>query len=126
MGTWGHGNLDNDSAWDELFDRSAELVKAIMERAKSKTSREFDEYDYTTLFVEFEILFALESKGLFSGHTLPGANEVEALKTDFISDWVEYIGDQASDDHLKKRRQCIMRTFNRFQKLCVKYETEDQ
>lgn len=122
MGTWGAGNLENDYALDELCDRSAKLVEAMMDRARGKRSREGDEYDYTTLFVEFEIVFALEAKGLLMGR-LPEPDDVEELKLSFIQDWEVYYEEMAaSPEHLKKRRQCIMRTFNRFKRICTKHK----
>jgi hypothetical protein len=87
MGTWGSGNLDNDYARDELDDRSAKLIKTLMRRARRKTSRQADEYDYTTLFAEFEIVFALEARKLIGGHLLPSPEAVEELKWEFIRDW---------------------------------------
>lgn len=86
MGTWGAGNLDNDYALDELSTRTDKLIRALMRRAKRKTSREADEYDYTTLFVEFEMVFALEAKGLPTG-TFPTDTDVEKLKQSFLTDW---------------------------------------
>lgn len=122
MGTWGAGNLDNDYALDELCDRSAKLVRSMMARARRKRSREADEYDYTTLFVEFEIVFALESKGLLMGE-LPEPEQVEELKLSFIADWEPYYKDMAaSKEHFKERRQCICRSFNRFKRICVKHK----
>lgn len=123
MGTWGPGNLDNDYALDELCDRSAALIESMMERARRKESREGDEYDYTTLFVEFEIVFALDAKGLLKSGALPSPEEVEELKTSYIADWEPYYRDnlEAKPDHLKARRQCIARTFNRFKRICAKH-----
>jgi hypothetical protein len=122
MGTWGNGNLDNDCAWDELSDRSHELVTALLDRARMPESRQADEYDYTTLFVEFEILFALDSKGLISGVKLPQPCEVEELKWSYIDDWTSYIdGLKPTADHKRLRRMAILRTFNRFKQICAKH-----
>ena len=124
MGTWGAGNLENDYALDELSDRSAKLIKSMMARARRKSSREGDEHDYTTLFVEFEIVFALDSKGLLMSGSLPTPEEVEKLKVSFLADWEPYYQDslEAKPDHLKKRRQCIAATFNRFKRICIKHQ----
>jgi hypothetical protein len=125
MGTWGSGNLENDYVWDELDDRSAKLINALMKRARRKTSREGDEYDYTTLFAEFEIVFALEARKLISGHLLPTPEAVEALKWDFIRDWDASIDAlQPTESHKKDRRRCILQTFGRFKRICAKYKAK--
>jgi hypothetical protein len=58
----------------------------LWKRARKKTSREGDEYDYTTLFVEFEILFALDDRKLIRErcNVLPTPAEVDALKAELI------------------------------------------
>lgn len=121
MGTWGSGNLDNDYAWDELADRTDKLLRTIMRRAKRKASREGDEYDYTTLFVEFEILFALEAKGLLTGR-FPDPSDVDKLKLSFIADWDAYIdGLSPTAEHKSERRKTILATFDKFKRICRKH-----
>jgi hypothetical protein len=125
MGTWGAGNLDSDYALDEISTRSAALIDGLMERARRRTSREWDEYDYTTLFVEFEMVFALEARGLMSESGWPTPEEVEALKKDFIAEWDAGVAEApASSEHWAKRRPVILRTFSRFKRLCKKYADE--
>lgn len=125
MGTWGPKNLDNDYALDELHERSATLVSSLLERARSKTSRECDEYDYTTLFVEFEIVFALAARGLLTCE-LPPPNEVAKLSDQYIRDWavqIEALG--ATESHKRERRRVIKSTFRRFRVLCEKRQAAD-
>jgi hypothetical protein len=121
MGTWGHGNLENDYALDELADRTETLVTELLERARTKESREWDEYDYTTLFVEFEILFALEAKGLVHS-TLPAATEVRTLAADYIAGWDDF-ADELDQPFKGKRRKQIVKTFQRFAAMCAKRES---
>lgn len=125
MGTWGSGNLENDYALEELADRSDDLIGSLFERAKRKTSREFDEYDHTTLFVEFEIAFALNAKGLLNGE-LPRPEEVEELKKVFVKDWDDYYqeGSGATQEHIEERKGVIIGTFNKFKEICKKYHDE--
>ena len=126
MGTWGAGNLDNDYAWDELDDRSAKLINALMRRARRKTSREADEYDYTTLFAEFEIVFALEARKLIGGHLLPAPEAVEELKWDFLRDWDACINElKPTEEHKKNRRRRILQTFNRFKRICERHKAKE-
>ena len=122
MGTWGPGNLDNDYALEEIHTRSEALIEALMERARSKTSREADEYDYTTLFVELEMLFALEAKGLIAEDCLPAPEDVEALAKDYLADWTKNVDAVSpTPEHKRKRRQIIQRTFKRFADICRKH-----
>lgn len=121
MGTWGPGNLENDYALDELGERSQKLVNGLLRRARSKRSREADEYDHTTLFVEFEILFALDARKLLSAE-LPDPNEVETLKQRFLKDWDAHIDAlEPKPDYKRKRRQVIARTFDRFKRICARH-----
>lgn len=123
MGTWGSGNLANDYALDELGDRSAKFIKTMMARARKKASREADEWDHTTLFVEFEMLFALAERKLFTtGY--PARAEVEALAQKFIVGWDAYIDELgATDDYKERRRATILETFERFAVLCDTFAT---
>lgn len=121
MGTWGHVNLDSDYARDELGERVHELVGSLMARARGAQSRECDELDYTALFVEFEVLFALDDKQLVSIDTLPAPEEVEQLKADYLRDWDTHIDDvNPTAEHKLKRRGCIVQTFDRFRQICAR------
>jgi hypothetical protein len=123
MGTWGPGNLDSDYAHDDLSGRTSTLVRTLWQRAHTKLSREADEWDYTTLFVELEILFALDAAGLLIGTRLPSSDEVRALATDYIAEWEPYYADElgASDGAADERKLAIQNTFERFAALCDKH-----
>lgn len=121
MGTWGDGNLQNDSALDELSDCTSGLVKSLIDRAKRPSSREGGDYDYTTPFVEFEIIFALDAKRLLESTALPSPDEVEELKWDYMRDWDANIDQmEPTPKHKKGRRRCILRTFDRFKRICLR------
>jgi hypothetical protein len=122
MGTWGHGNLENDYALDELADRNAKLVATMLERARGSESREWDEYDHTTLFVEFEILFALDDHGLLNAGSLPPSAEIRTLAEDFIAEWDAYAAADLQQPYKGKRRAAIVKTFERFAVICAKRE----
>jgi hypothetical protein len=117
MGTWGHGNLDSDYALDELGARSGALVKEMLLRAQRSDSRQWDEYDYTTLFVEFEIVFALDAAKLLKvgRSTLPAPDAVRKLAHDYITEWDRF---DADDGPGPQRRKVILDTFERFAHLC--------
>ena len=114
MGTWGHGNLENDYALDELSRRTRDLLTPMFLRAQRTESRQYDEWDHTTLFVELEIVFALDKAGLLSGG-LPGAESVRALAREFITEWEEY-----ADGPHPARRKKIVQSFERLAEICEK------
>lgn len=97
MGTWGPGNLENDYAAEELSDRCNTLLKALLERAALKESRKGDEYHYTTLYVDFEILFALARAGLWSPTSMPTPEEIKALRNDYLKDWDKNMSDWSAE-----------------------------
>lgn len=122
MGTWGPGNLENDYALDELSTRTSTLVGELLSRARSPSSREADDYDYTTLFVELEIAIALDARGLLSASELPKTREVQALARDFIASWDANIDALSPKPEFKrKRRAVILATFDRFAKICARH-----
>lgn len=119
MGTWGAGNLDSDYALDELSQRSHDLIVEMLLRWQRKDSREWDEYDHTTLFVEFELVAALDAKGLVgAGRFIPSPAIVRAYAKDWLADYDAVMGDEPWPD----RRKVIVATFERFAKLCDRLE----
>jgi hypothetical protein len=117
MGTWGHGNLDSDYALDELSTRTNELLTELLLRAQRKESREYDEYDHTTLFVELEIVFALDAANLMSTGKFPASSHVRSLALEFMVDYDAYM-----EGPWPERRAKINETFERFAAMCDKYE----
>lgn len=117
MGTWGHGNLDSDYALDELSTRTNELLTSLLRRAQRKESREYDEYDHTTLFVELEIVFALDAHDLMSTGRFPAGASVRTLALEFLVAYDEYM-----EGPWPERRAKIAETFERFAALCDKHE----
>lgn len=119
MGTWGAGNLDSDYALDALSIRSSQLVRDIYQRAHGQRSREADEWAYTELFVDLEILFALDGAGLVRGTSCPAGSEVRALAQNYLAAWEAYYLQLApATGALEARRQVIVATFERFAVLC--------
>ena len=126
MGTWGPGNLENDYALNICDDNTARLMRGILKRVRSDTARGWDEYDHDKLFFDFEVLFALESKGLTSWQFFPNAESVREMKEDYISGWLAYLKKDydSSEAFWKQRRKVIEKTFERFRKLCEKHWQE--
>jgi hypothetical protein len=121
MGTWGAGNLDSDYALDELAERAHELINEMLLRWQRSDSREYDEYDHTTLFVEFEVVFALAAKGMIpSGRYIPAAATVRTLIADWLAGYDTFMGAEPWPE----RRKRIVATFEKFVALCETLEGE--
>jgi len=121
MGTWGAGNLESDYALDELSQRAHDLIVEMLLRWQRLDSREWDEYDHTTLFVELELVFALAAKGLIpSGRFIPAPAVVRTL----IADWLVGYDAVMGDEPWPERRTRIAATFAKFVALCEKLEGE--
>lgn len=116
MGTWNHGNLDCDSASDILYEQSKELVDETLKLAGSELACEYDDYDYAKLFVNFEVLFALEQAQLLRYYPNPG--QVAELKDSYLASWDACTDENGNGwDH---RRAVIAETFDRFRLICQK------
>jgi hypothetical protein len=84
-------------------------------RAQRSESREWDEYDYTTLFVELELVFALEAAKLLRAARFPTPAAVRELAQAYIAEWDDYA---EADGPGPARRQVILDTFERFATIC--------
>ena len=122
MGTWGSGNLQCDGALDEIGERSAGLIKKLWTRAQNSESWEADEGEHDALFVDFEIMFALEAGHVFNGWDLPAPADVDRVCERWLAGWDEYFqGMGASEEFAAERRGVIEVTFARFREICAKY-----
>ena len=125
MGAWGTGNLENDDAQDEIYDRSVALVDQLWTRIQKQKSWEADEEEYGALFVDLETLFALEAGGVFNGQRLTELEDVDAVLSTWLSGWSEYFPDMAEDDAVvRARREVIEATFARFREITAKHSQQ--
>ncbi len=125
MGTWGSGNLDSDGTLDIVADRSMQLITGLWGRLQQQQSWEADESDHDELFVDFEMLFALESAGAFNGWGLPPVAELDPVCERWLAGWAEYFpGLGPSEEFMAERRGVIEDTFARFREICAKYEAQ--
>ncbi len=125
MGTWGSGNLECDGALDEVGERSSALIKQLWERAQNQESWEADEWMHDALFVDFEMLFALENAKLFNGWDLPKPTDVEPARTKWMAGWTSYYeGMGATEEFAAERRSVIEATWQRFMDICAKYAAQ--
>ena len=122
MGTWGPGNLDDDSAMEEVSRRSHQLLTELLEQIRKPSSQHADEYEHGKLFVAFEFFFALDAKKLIARGAFPTAHEVDLLAKKYLLGWEAYLAKnlEPSTGFLKKRRRVIEQTFDHFKKICVR------
>lgn len=101
-----------------MWERGNEIIERLLSLAKNPRSREADEAEYYALFVDFEFVFALNTKGLFACQ-FPPADEIVELRDDYIAGWDAYIDNlKPKAEFKRKRRSHILRTFNRFIRIC--------
>ena len=79
MGTWGAGNTENDTALDIVGEKSDALIKSVIDALNTKESTEADEFAYGLMFLEMEMIFALDAHKLFNGWSLPGTDAFLSL-----------------------------------------------
>lgn len=105
MGRWGIENLECDGAQDALANYCDDLFSKIVELLKHPRVHEYDDEPIDELFVNLEVVFALDDRGMIS--TSPSADEVEPLLSAFLQKWEEYSGPSS------ERRQIIEGTSQR-------------
>lgn len=123
MGTWGAGNFENDDAAEYLIGLCKLLVEQIRSILAQPQLLQPDETDSDVMMANVEILAVLGSNiGKTSndeiGHLtfpfpLPGSEEVERWKHDYLEVWDGYIDQLGpSEDYKKRRRRIIVDTFD--------------
>ncbi len=121
MGTWGSGNLENDSALDIIGERSTKMTHLIWDSINSEGSTEADEDEHTELFINIDTLVALDSVGLFSGWEMPSPLEFDAAIQIWLKRWDAYFDGMGSTDEFRaERRAVIEKTFAKFRLVLVK------
>ncbi|WP_017546851.1 hypothetical protein [Nocardiopsis prasina] len=114
MGTWGSGNLDNDTAADHLsavIDRLVGEVAAAM--AGDPVELEADEYWGDAVPCHLELLYVLAREG-YSGGRLPAPEVVLGWRRIYMAAWERSIdGLEPSPEFREERRAVLHRTFDR-------------
>jgi hypothetical protein len=124
MGTWGHGNFENDGAAEHLIALCRPLVEQIRQTVANPELMQPDEDDSDVMMANIEILGAL---GRTIGRTdkeaigdmifpfpYPPASEIETWKREYLKIWDAYIdGLQPQAEFKSARRKTITETFDR-------------
>ncbi len=128
MGTWGHGNFENDTAAEYLVEFCQPLLEQIRKAVADPKSLEPDECDSDIMMANIEILVVMgENIGRTTediiGDSLfpfpyPVVEEIEQWKSAYLQVWDYYIDSLTpSPNYRKKRRELIVNTFDRLSKV---------
>ena len=127
MGTWGHGNFENDTAADHLCELCAPLLDQIRTAVEDKTEMEPDEPTSDWMMANVEILAVLGENIGRTGKDwvgdfafpfpLPDPDEVDSWKQAYLEVWDGDIDDlEPSPEYKTNRRATIVATFDRLAK----------
>ena len=112
MGTWAHGNFDNDTALDWLDDITGQLLDEIAEAMDSPQSLEADELDADLVPCRIELLCAMAEKGM-PPHW-PDVQVLAQWKQIYLQAWDASIDElEPSPDYKRERRATLVATFDR-------------
>ena len=112
MGTWGHGNFENDSAADHLAELTRRLINEITEAMKDPAELEPDEHWGCAVPVNIELLNLFASRE-WDGGLVPEPSVVEQWKSTFMTAWEGSIdGLQPVPGFKEKRRAVLVATFD--------------
>jgi hypothetical protein len=128
MGTWGPGNFENDCAADHLLEFCGPLLKQVEEAMKDPSAIEPDEYDASVVMANLEIIACLsEHLGRYERGAiqdflypcvLPPPGVVAGWRGQYLKVWDGGIdGLDPDPDYKKKRREVIIETFDRVERL---------
>lgn len=112
MGTWAHGNFDNDAALDWLDDITGQLLDEIAEAMESPELLEADELDADLVPCRIELLCAMAEKGM--PPQWPDVQLLAQWKQIFLQAWDSSIdGLEPSEEYKRERRVTLVATFDR-------------
>ena len=117
MGTWSHGNFDNDTAADHLSLLTQRLIDEIAEAMEDPSEVEPDEYWGVTVPCNLELLYVIAKRG-YVGCMLPESETLVRWKETYMSVWERTIdGLDPKPEHRRKRRRALLRTFSQLLRL---------
>lgn len=126
MGTWSHGNFDNDAALDWLSDITGQLLDEITEVMDSPQLLEADELDADLVPCKIELLCTMADSGM--SPIWPQVPILEQWKHTFLDAWDGSIDGLSPDaDYRRERRDTLVETFDRMLALARKdQEVQDE
>ena len=123
MGTWAHGNFDNDTALDWLDDITGQLLDEIAGAMDSPQSLEADELDADLVPCRIELLCAMAEKGM--PPRWPDVQLLAQWKQIYLQAWDASIDElEPAPDYKRDRRATLVATFDRM--LALAHLAEDE
>jgi hypothetical protein len=112
MGTWGHGNFEDDTAADHLSEITGRLVNEITEAMSNPSELAPDEYWGCAVPCNIEILSLIASKN-WTGTILPDPMTIEEWKSIYMTTWEDYIDELEPElEYKTQRHQLLVKTFD--------------
>ena len=112
MGTWAHGNFDNDAALDWLGETTKKLLDEIQVAMDAPERLQADEWDADIVPCKIELLCVMSEAGLHPHW--PEKSTLEQWKTTYLNAWDSSIDGLDPDPEYKmQRRITLVKTFNR-------------
>lgn len=125
MGTWSHGNFDNDTALDWLDDITGQLLEEIAEAVASPPSLQADEPDSDLVPCRIELLCLMAENGM-EPHW-PESETLAQWKQTYLAAWDASIDDLEPDaDYRHDRRLTLEATFDRMLALASAQASENE
>lgn len=123
MGTWSHGNFDNDTALDWLADITGQLIDEIAEALDSPEALQAGESESDLVPCRIELLCAIAEGSM---HPLwPDLQTLEQWKATYLQAWDQSIDELEPEEGYKQdRRIAIIETFDRMIALAAAEEEE--
>jgi hypothetical protein len=112
MGTWSHGNFDNDAALDWVSEITGQLLKEISEAMDSPENLEADEWDSDVVPCKIELLCLMSENKMRPNW--PDKANLEKWKTIYLNAWDSSIDAlEPEEDYKTQRRIVLVEVFNR-------------
>lgn len=122
MGTWGPGNLDNDSGSDFLgnyIDSLGQIIDGLVS-SKENTLKVFaDNYDEVHIMVLIEIIIALCER--FETCFIFQQNDVERWRDIYLEAFDEYALNSGYGSFADERRPVIEETYEKLRQIVIEY-----
>ncbi|MEG0149502.1 MAG: DUF4259 domain-containing protein [Comamonas sp.] len=112
MGTWSHGNFDNDAALDWLIDITTQLLDEISEAMDAPQSLQADALDADLVPCKIELLCTMAESGM--APIWPSAQTLLDWKSVYLKAWDDSIDALQPDaGYQRDRRATLVETFDR-------------
>jgi len=124
MGTWSHGNFDDDTSADHLSILTSQLVKEVEDAMADPADLEPDEYWGCAVPCNLELLTLIARQG-WVGVAFPAADIAKAWKQTYLRVWDDNIdGLEPKPEYKRLRREVLVKTFDNLIEEAVRREAD--